>query len=140
MDAGNGSERHDATHDHDHEHDDDQGDHDHVHGDHGHGQGHDHGHEGGLLGLIRSVFAPHSHDASDSVDRALEGSAEGIRALKISLGVLAVTAALQVAVVIVSSSVALLADTVHNFADALTAVPLGIAFWLGRRPPDKRYT
>jgi cation diffusion facilitator family transporter len=47
---------------------------------------------------------------------------------------------LQAVVVAVSGSVALLADTIHNFADALTAVPLGIAFWLGRRPPTKRYT
>jgi cation diffusion facilitator family transporter len=54
--------------------------------------------------------------------------------------VLAITAALQVVVVLVSGSVALLADTVHNFADALTAVPLGIAFWIGRRRPTKRYT
>jgi len=80
------------------------------------------------------VFAPHSHDAADSVDRALEGSREGMRALKISLVGLAVTAALQV-VVLVSGSVALLVDTVHNFADALTAVPLAVAFWLGWRPP-----
>jgi cation diffusion facilitator family transporter len=36
--------------------------------------------------------------------------------------------------------VALLADTIHNFSDALTAIPLGVAFWLGRRPPDRRYT
>jgi len=47
---------------------------------------------------------------------------------------------LQVAIVIISGSVALLADTVHNFGDALTAVPLGIAFVLGKRPPTKRYT
>jgi cation diffusion facilitator family transporter len=63
-----------------------------------------------------------------------------MRALKISLVGLAVTAALQVVVVLVSGSVALLADTVHNFADALTAVPLAIAFWLGRRPANRRYT
>lgn len=63
-----------------------------------------------------------------------------MRALKISLVALAVTAALQVGVVLFSGSVALLADTVHNGTDALTAIPLGIAFWLGRRPPSKRYT
>ncbi len=70
----------------------------------------------------------------------MRDSAEGLRALKISLGVLALTAALQAVVVAGSASVALLADTVHNLADALTAVPLGIAFWVGRRPPNQRYT
>ena len=63
-----------------------------------------------------------------------------MRALKMSLAGLAVTAAIQLVVVIVSGSVGLLSDTIHNFADALTAVPLGIAFWIGRRPPNKRYT
>lgn len=47
---------------------------------------------------------------------------------------------LQVVVVALSGSVALLADTVHNFSDALTALPLGFAFWPGRRPPNRRYT
>jgi cation diffusion facilitator family transporter len=83
---------------------------------------------------------PHSHEAADKVDAALEASAEGIRALWISLAVLAATALLQLAVVAVSGSVALLGDTLHNAADALTAVPLGIAFVLGRRPPTRRYT
>lgn len=50
------------------------------------------------------------------------------------------TAVLQLVVVLVSGSVALLADTVHNVADALTAVPLGLAFWVGRRRPDARHT
>ena len=70
----------------------------------------------------------------------MEGSAEGIRALWISLSVLGVTALIQVAVVAVSGSVALLGDTLHNAADALTAVPLGIAFVVGRRPLTRRYT
>jgi cation diffusion facilitator family transporter len=87
-----------------------------------------------------SVFRPHSHDAADSVDSALESSSEGIRALKISLVVLAVTALLQLGVVAISGSVALLADTVHNFSDALTAVPLWIAFAWGRRAPTRRFT
>ncbi len=85
-------------------------------------------------------FSGHSHDAADSVDAALESSIEGLRALKISFIGLAGTAALQVGVVMISGSVALLADTIHNFSDALTAVPLGVAFWLGRRPPTRRYT
>lgn len=83
---------------------------------------------------------PHSHDSADSVDDALERSAEGIRALRVSLLGLGGTAALQVVIVLVSGSVALLADTVHNLADALTAVPLWVAFVLGRRAATRRYT
>ena len=82
----------------------------------------------------------HSHEASDSVDDALESNEVGIRALKISLVVLMITASLQVVVVAFSGSVALLADTIHNFGDALTAVPLWIAFVLARRPANKSYT
>ena len=70
----------------------------------------------------------------------MEASAQGLRALWISLAVLGGTAVLQAAVVAVSGSVALLGDTLHNAADALTAVPLGIAFVVGRRPPTRRYT
>ena len=70
----------------------------------------------------------------------MEASAEGMRALWISLAVLAVTALVQAAVVAVSGSVALLGDTLHNAADALTAVPLGIAFLAARRRPNRRYT
>jgi cation diffusion facilitator family transporter len=111
---------------------------------HGHGHGHAHGHapapSGGIRALLTSRFVPHSHDAADSLDDALTSSGEGIRAVKISLVVLAVTAALQVAVVAASGSVALLADTVHNFSDALTAIPLWFAFVLGRRAATRRYT
>lgn len=63
-----------------------------------------------------------------------------MRALKISLFGLLATTVLQFVVVLISGSVALLADTVHNFSDALTAVPLWIAFILARRPATKRYT
>jgi len=87
-----------------------------------------------------SVFRPHSHDPADSVDEALESSTRGIRALKVSLVVLLVTGVLQGLVAAASGSVALLADTVHNFSDAFTAVPLGLAFWLSRRPPSRRFT
>jgi cation diffusion facilitator family transporter len=68
-----------------------------------------------------------------------DDSAAGLRALWISLAVLAVTAAVQAVVVLFSGSIALLGDTLHNAADALTAVPLGIAFLLGRRAASRRY-
>jgi cation diffusion facilitator family transporter len=86
------------------------------------------------------VVRPHSHDAADSVDAALESADEGIRAVKISLVALGATAVTQALVVVLTGSVALLADTVHNFSDALTAVPLWIAFALGRRAASRRYT
>jgi cation diffusion facilitator family transporter len=82
----------------------------------------------------------HSHDHTDRVDNALRDSAAGIRAVKISLILLGVTAAAQMAIVVVSGSVALFADTVHNFSDALTAVPLWIAFAMSRRAATRRYT
>jgi cation diffusion facilitator family transporter len=74
------------------------------------------------------------------MDEALEADAAGRRALLISLAGLGVTALIQAVVVMVSGSVALLGDTLHNIADALTAVPLLIAFALTRRPPTKRLT
>ena len=92
------------------------------------------------MGVAREIFAPHSHDAADSVDEALESSAQGIRAVKISLLALGATALFQLVVVWLSGSVALAADTVHNFSDALTAVPLWVAFVLGRRAANKRFT
>lgn len=100
----------------------------------------DHPHARGLRGLVASILRPHSHDAADSVDSALAASREGMRTLKLSLVVLAVTATIQLGIFAASGSVALLADTIHNFADALTAVPLAAAFWLGRRPATQRYT
>jgi cation diffusion facilitator family transporter len=89
--------------------------------------------------LLGALFHTHSH-ATSRTDRALEGSERGIWALKISLGGLLVTAIFQLVIVFISGSAALLADTIHNFADALTAVPLWIAFVIGRRPPTRRYT
>jgi cation diffusion facilitator family transporter len=112
--------------------------------DHGHGHGHGHGHAEGerrrVLGWAREILRPHSHDSADSVDAELEGSTEGIRAVKISLAGLGVTAVVQAVLVVLTGSVALLADTIHNFSDALTAVPLWAAFVLARRPATKRYT
>jgi cation diffusion facilitator family transporter len=89
---------------------------------------------------VRHLVRPHSHEAADKVDAALEASAAGMRALWLSLAVLGATAAIQAAVAVLSGSVALLGDTLHNAADALTAVPLGIAFIAGRRPATRRYT
>jgi cation diffusion facilitator family transporter len=63
-----------------------------------------------------------------------------MRALLLSFFALSVTAALQAVIVVLSGSVALLVDTIHNFADALTAVPIAIAFTLGRRAANRRYT
>jgi cation diffusion facilitator family transporter len=131
---------------HEHEH----GDHEHEHGDHEHGNGHDHEHDhdqdhgNGWLAEWRHrlghLLTPHSHDATDKVDAAMEASRDGMRALWISLAVLGATAVLQGLVAWWSGSVALLGDTLHNLADALTAVPLGIAFLVGRRPATRRYT
>ena len=107
---------------------------------HEHEHGHEHGGGPGLGRRIRHGLRPHSHQAADKVDAAMEASAAGMRALWVSLAVLAATAGLQAVVVALSGSVALLGDTLHNAADGLTAVPLGIAFLLGRRPPSRRYT
>lgn len=110
---------------------------------HTHAHTHDepgHDHPRGLRGAIKEIFTPHNHDASDSVDNALEASAIGIRAVKISLVALGLTALVQVVIVVASGSIALAADTVHNFSDALTAVPLWIAFALGTRSATRRYT
>jgi cation diffusion facilitator family transporter len=82
----------------------------------------------------------HSHDYADRVDDELTDSATGIRAVKISLIALAATAIVQLVIVAFSGSVSLLADSVHNLSDALTAVPLWIAFALSRRAANRRYT
>jgi cation diffusion facilitator family transporter len=115
------------------------------HGQHGSGDHRDHGeHHGGVLHGLRhtasSLFGGHSHDAAEQIDEALEADAAGRRALVISLSGLGVTAVAQAVVVALSGSVALLGDTLHNVADALTAIPLLVAFSLARRPPTKRYT
>jgi cation diffusion facilitator family transporter len=86
----------------------------------GHDEGHGHSHGGMDPGLLRSRDAMH--------------------ALLVSLVVLGVTAVFQIVVVVISGSVALLADTVHNAGDALTAVPLGVAFLLLRRGRTRRLT
>ena len=69
----------------------------------------------------------HSHGL---VDRSILRSHAGVKAVALSLAILGLTAGAQVAIFAYSSSVALLADLIHNFGDALTAIPLGIAFFL----------
>ena len=123
---------------HGHEHDEQAHD-EHAHHEHAH-DAPEHGHRHGAAARLGHLLRPHSHEPADKVDSAMEASAAGMRTLWISLAVLAATAALQAAVVAVSGSVALLGDTLHNAADALTAVPLAIAFMAGRRPPTRRYT
>jgi len=109
--------------------------------DHGHEpHEHEHGHRRSPWAMLRGLVAPHHHDPSQQTDAVLEASRDGIRALKVSLVVLAVTSVFQAVIVWVSGSVALLGDTLHNFADAATALPLWVAFTLGRRPATRRYT
>jgi len=137
---------HEHAHDHGHEHAHDHGhdnghDHEHDRGhDHAHDRGHDHAHDHGtgVIGWAKGLLHPHSHDHGESV--GITASKEGTRALTVSLVGLGITAVVQVVIFAVSGSVALLADTIHNFSDALTALPLGLAFWLSRRPPTRRYT
>ena len=82
----------------------------------------------------------HDHDHTHGgVDPALRDSRDGMRALIISLVILGITAAVQVVLVVVTGSVALLADAVHNIGDAFTAIPLGAAFLLGRKAATDRF-
>jgi cation diffusion facilitator family transporter len=73
-------------------------------------------------------------------DYSVLDSEKGIRAVKWSFAGLMITALLQAGVVILSGSIALLADTIHNFGDAATAIPLGVAFVLAKSKPSKRFT
>jgi cation diffusion facilitator family transporter len=102
--------------------------HDHTHGHDLDHHGHDHGH-----------YSDHGH-SHGIVDPSLATTAEGLWALKWSFAVLMATALLQVVVVVLSGSVGLLADTIHNFGDAATAIPLGIAFLFARKQPNRRFT
>ena len=88
--------------------------------------GDEHGH-GGVAGRGHGAAHGHSHGL---IDREILRSRAGVKAVSISLGVLGLTALLQAVIFVASGSVALLADLIHNVGDALTAVPLGIAFFL----------
>lgn len=97
----------------------------HDHRNHSHGDGHGYGKHG------------HTHGA---IDPSITTSERGIWAIKWSFIGLAATALLQIVVVLLSHSVGLLADTIHNFGDAATAIPLWIAFMLSRWKPNEKFT
>src|SRR5215831_9726797 len=96
------------------------------------GIGNSHSHSDG-----QNTNHDHTHGATDP---ALLTTERGIWAVKWSFIGLTVTAIFQLIIVFFSGSVALLADTIHNIADAGTAIPLWIAFTLARRPPSRRFT
>jgi len=100
----------------------------HRHGpvEHSHAHAGPHTHAGHPIGEHRE---PHGH-SHGLIDDSIKRSREGVRAVLVSLGVLGVGAITQTLIFLLSGSVALLADLIHNFGDALTAVPLGIAFLL----------
>jgi cation diffusion facilitator family transporter len=89
---------------------------------------------GGELTHSHHHHGPHNHDGHGHshglVDESIKRSREGLKAVGLSLAVLGLTALAQVAIFIATGSVALLADLIHNFGDAATAIPLGIAFLL----------
>jgi cation diffusion facilitator family transporter len=94
---------------------------------------------------IHSHEHPHDHSHGHNhthgrVDPSITTTSKGLWAVKWSFIGLMVTAVLQIFIVYVSGSVALLADTIHNFGDASTAIPLAIAFSLARRKPSKRFS
>lgn len=91
----------------------------------------------GLWHRLRHLLG-HDHDHDHTA--VIDSGADGIRATKMSLLGLGATASLQALVLVLSGSVALASDTLHNLGDALTAIPLWIAFWLGRRSPTRSYT
>lgn len=128
---------HGPEHDHDHQH---GHGHDHGHGlDHGHDHGHDHDHGTGVWARIKHALIPHAHDSVDAIQTAEESTADGIRTAWIGLAGMMATAALQIVIVWLSGSIALLADTIHNLGHAATTIPLIMAFKIGSRPPSKRY-
>jgi cation diffusion facilitator family transporter len=85
-----------------------------------------------------SSHADHAHGHSHGlVDDSIKRSRDGVRAVLASLGILAAAALVQTLIFAISGSVALLADLIHNGGDALTALPLGIAFWLGSERAER---
>ena len=135
-----GHHKHPHPHDQDHVHP-----HPHAHDhsqDHGDGEHHHH-HGGGVWGWISTIFHLHGHSHQHGelvTDRAFLDNQEGIRVVWWALAALTLTSILQVIIVALSGSVALLADTIHNIGDGLNSVPLLIAFYLARRLATRRYT
>ena len=114
----------------------------HITGGHGHQHGPSgHQHGGGPLGWLAAIFHVHGHgdEPASLADPAL-ATKEGIRTVWIALAALGLTTLIQVVIVVLSGSVALLADTVHNLGDFLNSVPLLVAFSLSRRVANRRYT
>ncbi len=99
----------------------------------------DHGHTHPTAALTAGARGGHGH-THGTVDPSLLATSQGVRAVQVSLLGMLATALIQVVVVVATGSVALLADTIHNLGDAMTAVPLWAAFVLGARPPTARYT
>lgn len=111
--------------------------------DHSHpqeGQKHHEHSQNPVIGWLQNFFTPHTHGHQQAALDPGLATDRGIWALKVSFAGLMVTAVFQVVIVFISGSVALLSDTIHNFSDALTAIPLGLAFWLSRRARNRRYT
>ena len=106
-------------HHHDHHHN-----HRHHHNHHNHRHHHHDGHS-------------HTHGV---IDPEIASSERGIWAVKWSLVGLLITAIVQAVVFWLSGSVALLADLIHNIGDAMTALPLGVAFLVSRRKPTARFS
>jgi cation diffusion facilitator family transporter len=113
-----------------------------THGSPGHAHPHEHGPAAthGSPGHAHPHEHGHSHDHAQFLDDIAATTAAGIRATVIGLMGLLATALVQLALVAVTGSVALLSDTVHNLGDCLTAVPIWVAFHLARRPPSRRFT
>src|SRR5512147_3111672 len=100
-----------------HPDDHDDQDHKHDHDDHHHDHGHEH--TASLKVRLMELFNPHEHGHyATALDPAMANT-RGIWAVKVSLIALLATAVFQIIIVAISGSVALLADTIHNFSDAL---------------------
>lgn len=118
-------------------------DHPEPHDDHAHDDGYDQLHGTGPWGWLASIFHSHGHRGQRQAlvsDEAFTATNEGIRTIWIAFALLGLTTVLQIVIVAWSGSIALLADTIHNFGDALNSIPLLIAFYLARRAATRRYT
>ncbi|MGI8855508.1 MAG: cation diffusion facilitator family transporter [Thermomicrobiales bacterium] len=101
-----------------------------------------HSHGAGPLGWLGTIFHfyGHGHEDEERDDDPLLSTDEGIRVVWVAFAMLTVTTIIQIAIVSLSGSVALLADAIHNVGDSLNSIPLLIAFSLARRRATRRYT